>query len=95
MDMGFAVICPLARLGLPRIQFLFVGSRLCSTLLSDTLSRAKCPYVSLRLHLHQVGKGTFTPKLVNMPSTQPPPTKSGGSCARRLKPTGADITVLL
>ncbi len=70
MDMGFTVICPLARLGMPCIQFLFVGSRLCSTLLSDTLSRDKCPCVSLRLHLHQVGEGTFTPKLVNMPSTQ-------------------------
>ena len=69
MDMGLSVISPLARLGMPRIQFLFVGSRLCSTLLSDTLSRDKCPCVSLRLHLHQVGEGTFTPKLVNMPST--------------------------
>ena len=69
MDMGLSVSCPLARLGMPRIQFLFVGSRLCSTLLSDPLSRM-CPCVSLRLHLHQVGEGTFTPKLVNMPSTQ-------------------------
>src|SRR5260370_32129823 len=25
---------------------------------------------SLALHLHQVGQGTFTPKLLNMPSTQ-------------------------
>jgi hypothetical protein len=70
MDMGFAVIRPLARLGMPLIQFLFVGSRLCSTLLSDTLSRDRCPCVSLRLHLHQVGEGTFTPELVNMPSTR-------------------------
>ena len=69
MDMGLSVIGPLARLGMPLIQFLFVGSRLCSTLLSDTLSRDKCPCASLRLHLHQVGEGTFTPKLVNMPST--------------------------
>jgi hypothetical protein len=96
MDMGLSVIGPLARLGMPLIQFLFVGSRLCSTLLSDTLSRDKCPCVSLRLHLHQVGEGTFTPKLMNMPSTpKPPPTEVGGFCARRLKPTGADITVLL
>ena len=70
MDMGLSVICLLARLGMPRIQFLSVGSRLCSTLLSDTLSRDRCPCASLRLHLHQVGEGTFTPKLVNMPSTQ-------------------------
>jgi len=73
MDMGLSVICPLARLGMPRIQFLFVGSRLCSALLSDTLSRDRCPCVSLRLHLHQVGEGTCTPKLVNMPSTQKKP----------------------
>ena len=78
MDMGLSVISPLARLGMPCIQFLFVGSRLCSTLLSDTLSRDKCPCVSLRLHLHQVGEGTFTPKLVNMPSTQ---TKGGRAAA--------------
>ena len=71
MDMGLSVICPLAQLGMPPIQFLFVGSRLCSTLLSDP-SSLMSPCVSLRLHLHQVGEGTFTPKLVNMPSTQEP-----------------------
>ena len=69
MDMGLSVISPLARLGMPPIQFLFVGSRLCSTLLSDTLLRDRCPCASLRLHLHQVGEGTSTPKLMNMPST--------------------------
>jgi len=78
MDMGLSVICPLARLGMPRIQFLFVGSRLCSALLSDTLSRDRCPCVSLRLHLHQVGEGTCTPKLVNMPSTQKRARRNGG-----------------
>jgi len=26
--------------------------------------------VLLALHLHQVGRGTFTPKLLSMPSTQ-------------------------
>ena len=70
MDMDLSVLRPLARLGMPCIQFLFVGSRLCSTLLSDTPSRNKCPCVLLRLHLHQVGEGTFTPKLANMPSTR-------------------------
>src|ERR1039457_7269648 len=34
MDMGFAVICPLARHRRPRIRFLFIGSPLFSTLLS-------------------------------------------------------------
>src|ERR1700692_2016373 len=33
MDMGFAVICPLARHRRPPIRFLFISSRLCSTLL--------------------------------------------------------------
>ena len=38
MDMGFAIICPLARHRRPRIRFLFIGSRLCSTLLSGPAS---------------------------------------------------------
>jgi len=75
MDMGLSVISPLARLGMPPIQFLFVGSRLCSTLLSDTPLRDWCPCASLRLHLHQVGEGTSTPKLVNMPSTLKKPAR--------------------
>ena len=37
----------------PRIQFLFVGSHLCSTLPSDPASRRR-PCASLTLHLHQV-----------------------------------------
>ena len=39
MDMGFAVLCPLARHRRPPIRFLFIGSRLCSTLLSGPASR--------------------------------------------------------
>src|ERR1700746_2617519 len=39
MDMGFAVICPLARHRRPRIRFLFISSHLCSTLLSGPASR--------------------------------------------------------
>jgi hypothetical protein len=35
MDMGFAVICPLARHRMPQIRFLYIGSYVCSTLLSD------------------------------------------------------------
>ena len=38
----------------PQIRFLYVGSRVCSTLLSDNASR-RCPCDSLILHLHQVG----------------------------------------
>ena len=39
MDMGFAVICPLARHRMPQIRFLYIGSYVCSTLLSDPPSR--------------------------------------------------------
>ena len=69
MDRDFAVSCPLVRPGLPRIRFLFVRSRFCSTLLSDIASR-RHPCASLALHLHQVVQGTCTPKLSNMLGTQ-------------------------
>ncbi len=39
MDMGFAIICPLARRRRPQIQFLSTGPYLCSTLPSDSTSR--------------------------------------------------------
>jgi len=39
MDLGFAITCPLARHRRPPIQFLFIGSRVCSALLSDLTSR--------------------------------------------------------
>jgi hypothetical protein len=69
MDMGFVVICRLARHRMPRIWFLYIGSRLCSALLSDPPSPGR-PCASLSLHLHQVVKGTFTPELSNMLGTQ-------------------------
>jgi hypothetical protein len=66
--MGFAVTCPLARRRMPLIRFLSIGSYVCSTLLSDPASRRRrC--ASLSLHLHQVVKGTFTPKLSDMLGT--------------------------
>ena len=57
MDMGFAILCPLARHRRPHIRFLFIGSRLCSTLLSGPASRRVLfrPCASLTLHLHQTG----------------------------------------
>src|SRR5580700_10844506 len=57
MDMGFAISCPLARHRRPHIRFLFIGSRLCSTLLSGPASRRVLFHLcaSLTLHLHQVG----------------------------------------
>ena len=77
MDMDFATSCPLVRPALPHIRFLFVGSRLCSTLPSDGPSRFR-PCALLVLHLHQVAQGTFTPKLSDMSDTQ--------DAARRLPP---------
>ncbi len=62
---------PLVRLVLPPIRFLFVGSRVCSTLPSDGPSRSLiCPCASLALRLHQAVQGTCTPKLLNMPDTR-------------------------
>jgi hypothetical protein len=83
MDMGFAIICPLARHCIPLIRFLYIGSYVCSTLLSDPPSPER-PCASLSLHLHQVVKRTFTFELSNMlgtlavgmPVTQHPPHRS-------------------
>jgi hypothetical protein len=65
MDMDFAVSCQLVRHRMPLIRFLYIGSRLCSTLPSDAPSPGR-PCASLLLHLHQVVEGTFTPELSNM-----------------------------
>ena len=46
MDMGFAVIGPFARHRMPQIRFLYIGSYVCSTLLSDPASRRR-PCASL------------------------------------------------
>jgi len=68
MDLGFAILCSLARHRRPHIRFLFIGSRLCSTLLSGPASRRVLfhPCASLWLHLHPVVKGAFTLELSNM-----------------------------
>src|SRR5262249_8972234 len=76
MDMDFANACPLVRPALPHIRFLFVGSRLCSTLPSDSPSQF-CPCALLVLHLHQVAQRTFTPKLSDMSDTH---RARGASC---------------
>ena len=62
------VTCPLARHRIPQIRFLYIGSHVCSALLSDAPSRLR-PCASLSLHLHQVVKRTFTSKLSNMLGT--------------------------
>jgi len=59
MDTDFAATCPLVRHRMPQIRFLYIGSRLCSTLLSDTASRRR-PCASLPLHVHHVVKRTCT-----------------------------------
>jgi hypothetical protein len=41
MDTDFAVTCTLVRHRMPQIRFLYIGSRLCSTLPSDVLSRGR------------------------------------------------------
>jgi hypothetical protein len=68
MDMDFAIIGPLVRHRMPQIRFLYIGSCICSTLLSDPASRRR-PCASLSLHLHQVVKRTFTFELSNMLGT--------------------------
>ncbi len=69
MDRDFAIRCPLVRPRMPLIRFLFVRSRLCSTLPPDPASRRR-PCASLALRLHQTVQRTFTSKLSNMPGTQ-------------------------
>src|SRR5271157_4026491 len=90
MDMRFAVICPLARHRMPLIRFLYIGSYVCSALLSDPASRRR-PCASLSLHLHQVVKGTFTPELSNMLGTQTKnPLSSSGLVFQNLLFRGSD-----
>src|SRR6267142_5825300 len=68
LDVGFAITYSLARHRRPQIQFLSIGSRVCSTLLSDLASRlGLC--ASLSLHLHQAVKRTCTSKLSIMLGT--------------------------
>ena len=70
MDMDFAIIGPLVQHRMPQIRFLYIGSCVCSTLLSDPTSR-RGPCALLSLHLHQVVKRTFTFKLSNMLGAPP------------------------
>ena len=82
MDMDFAIKRPLVRHRMPPIWFLFIGSRLCSALLSDPASR-RCPCASLSLLLHQDVKRAFTSKLSNMLGThsRTPLRRRGGSAS--------------
>src|SRR6266478_2346514 len=60
MDVGFAIICSLARHRRPQIQFLFIGSRVCSALLSDLASQRR-PCASLPLSSIRLGRGLSPP----------------------------------
>ena len=77
MDMDFAIKRPLVRHRMPAIWFLFIGSRLCSTLLSDPASQRR-PCVSLSLLLHQDVKRTSTSKLLIMLGTPKKPRRLAG-----------------
>ena len=54
---GLRRLCRLVGRRLPRIRFLSIGSRLCSTLAPDPALRRR-PCVSLGLHLYQTVQGT-------------------------------------
>ena len=83
MDTDFAVICPLVRHRMPQIQFLYISSRLCSTLLSGPASQRVLfhPCASLSLHVHYVVKRTFTSKRSNIARhAKKTPALAGGFC---------------
>src|SRR4051812_26471806 len=65
MALDFAATCLLVRPGRPRIRFLSIGPRFCSTLPSDSASRRR-PCALLALLRHPDGQRTFTSKLSNM-----------------------------
>lgn len=68
MTMDFVIICSLVRVQLPCIRFLFVGSWICSTLLSDAASR-RHPCASLHFTVIRLCKDSHL-QLLNMPGTQ-------------------------
>src|SRR3954447_25788643 len=65
MALDFAATCLLVRPGRPRIRFLSIGPRFCSTLPSDPASRRR-PCASLALLRHPDGRRTSTSKLSNL-----------------------------
>src|SRR3977135_4299384 len=62
MDMGFAIMCSLARHRRPHIRFLFIGSPLSSPLPAGPPPRPVVfrPLASVTLLLHQTRSRTFT-----------------------------------
>src|ERR1700692_1094866 len=76
MDMGFAAHCQLAREYWPRIRFLSIGSRLCSTLPSDPASRRR-PCASLILRSIKLDRGLAPPSCSSMLGTLDTRHKAG------------------
>src|SRR5438874_13430474 len=71
MDMDFAVRCPLVRCS--RLVSGFCPStRTFAWCFLQTPPRGDSPCTLLALHLHQVGRRTFTSKLLSMPSVSRP-----------------------
>ena len=66
-DMDFVTSCSLVPPDLPPIRFLFVESRLCSTLPSDLASRRR-PCASLTLLLVRMGRGLSPPSCRSCPA---------------------------
>src|SRR5436190_9605008 len=82
MDMEFAVRCPLVRCS--RLVFGSCPStRAFAWCFLQTPPRGDSPCTLLALHLHQVGRRTFTSELLSMPSTQR--TRCAGIVARLLQ----------
>src|SRR2546429_469481 len=78
---------------LPHIQFLFIGSRLCSPLLSGPASRRVLfhPCASLSLHVHHVVKRICTSQLSIMLGTR----KRDGRALEHLPSRGNPTCCLL
>ena len=81
MDMGFVVICRLARHRMPRIWFLYIGSRLCSALLSDPPSPER-PCASLSLSPPSGCEGDLHPRAVEHCSAHKRTAPSGTTRSR-------------
>src|SRR5690349_6371719 len=103
MDMGFAIVCSLARHRRPHIRFLFIGSRLGSTLLSGPASR-RVLFPPLRFAMTSPPSGCqrdFHPRAVehvllgpNGPRNHMKTTSSGAQCPsleRRGRPSIGEV----
>jgi len=94
MDMGSAIIGSLARHRRPPIRFLFIGSRLCSALLSGPpLAASVISPLRFAIPSHHVVKGTCTSKLSNMLVTPRPAVVFAGRPPAK-RPSNARVEVV-